>query len=203
LVVLHDTDERKGGKVVWRCRCDCGDEVDIRGDDLTSGDTTSCGCYQRERSVEANTVHGMNRRGETHPVYVVWKSMLQRCENPNASYYKNYGGRGITVCDEWHDVRAFIDWASANGWRKGLSIDRIDNNGNYEPGNCRWTMRKEQQRNKRNNRLITFNSKTQTMVQWAEEVNVSARTLSSRINRYHWPIERALTEPIRGHKHAS
>jgi len=197
LVVSHDTGERKHRQVVWHCRCDCGNEVNVVGYDLTSGRTTSCGCYQRERSVEANTVHGMNRQGETHPVYVVWKSMLQRCENPNNPEYKNYGGRGITVCDEWHDAQVFINWALASGWQKGLQIDRIDNNGSYEPSNCRWVTRKENSRNKRNNRLITFDDKTQTMAEWAEEAGISYLVLCSRINQYHWPIERALTEPVR------
>lgn len=123
--------------------------------------------------------------------------MLQRCENPNCSCYHDYGGRGITVCVEWHDPVVFIKWALASGWQKGLTIDRTDNNGNYKPDNCRWITRKEQQRNRRDNRLITFGGKTQTMVEWAEELNIPYGVLESRINKYHWPIERALTEPIR------
>jgi len=197
LVVLYDTGERKSGNVVWHCRCDCENEVNVRSGDLTSGNTTSCGCYNRERVAEACTVHGMAQRGKQHPVYWIWSAMLQRCENQDHKHYKNYGGRGITVCPEWHDSQAFIDWALANGWQKGLTLDRINNNGSYEPGNCRWATRKENNRNKRNNRLITFNGKTQTMVEWAEEVNISPRTLSLRINKRHWPIERALTEPVR------
>jgi len=129
--------------------------------------------------------------------------MIQRCENPNTHNYKDYGGRGITVCDEWHNPVVFIDWALANGWEEGLTLDRIDNDGNYEPSNCRWATRKEQQRNRRNNHLITFDGKTQTVVQWAEEVNISPQTLYSRISKYHWPIERALVEPIGRPKHAS
>lgn len=202
LVVLYECDERKNRQVVWHCRCDCGNEVDIRGSDLTSGRTTSCGCYQRERAAEANIVHGMNRQGERHPVYRTWSHMLQRCENPSRKCYKDYGGRGITVCSEWHDFIPFRDWALANGWGKGLTLDRIDNDGNYEPGNCRWTTRKEQARNRRSNRLITFNSKTQTLVEWAEEVGVKLNTLHDRIDTYHWPIERALTEPIRERAHS-
>jgi len=195
LVVLYDTGERKNGNVVWHCKCDCGNEVDRRSDHLTSGATKSCGCYNRERAAEVHTTHGMARQRERHPVYLAWHDMLQRCENPNFTTYKDYGGRGIRVCEEWHDAKIFIDWALANGWREGLTIDRINNNGNYEPSNCRWVTRKEQARNKRNNHLITFNEKTQPMAQWAEEVNISVQTLSARINQYHWPIERALTEP--------
>jgi len=200
LVVLYDTGERKNGKVVWHCRCDCGNELDVRSDYLISGHTTSCGCYNRERAAETHTTHGMSRQGEQRPVYLAWHAMLQRCENPSIKYYKDYGGRGITVCAEWHDPVVFIDWALANGWRKGLTIDRINNNGNYEPSNCRWVTQKENNRNKRSNHLITFNGKTQTMAQWAEEVDIGPCTLRYRINNLHWPIERALTEPIHERK---
>jgi len=200
LVVLYDTGERKNGNVVWHCKCDCGNEVDRRSDHLTSGATKSCGCYNRERAAEVHTTHGMARQRERHPVYLAWHDMLQRCENPNFTTYKDYGGRGIRVCEEWHDAKIFIDWALANGWREGLTIDRINNNGNYEPSNCRWVTRKEQARNKRNNHLITFNEKTQPMAQWAEEVDIGSCTLRYRINNLHWPIERALTEPIHERK---
>lgn len=197
LVALYDTGERKSGHVVWHCKCDCGNEVDVIGRNLTSGYTTSCGCYKRERVAEVHTVHGMAQHRERHPVYWTWQAMLQRCKNPSHKYYKDYGGRGIKVCDEWHDPVVFINWALANGWQRGLSIDRIDNSGNYEPSNCHWVTQKEQTRNRRSNHLITFDGKTQTVVQWAEEVNISPRTLYSRINQSHWPIERALTEPVR------
>jgi len=200
LIALYDTGERKDRKAVWHCRCDCGTEVDVIGRNLTGGHTTSCGCYNRERTVEAHTVHGMARHGKQHSVYWIWRAMCQRCENQDHKYYKNYGGRGITVCDEWHDPQVFINWALASGWERGLSIDRIDNNGNYEPGNCRWVTWKEQARNKRNNHLITFDNKTQPLAQWAEGLNIPVNTLRSRINQLHWPIERALTEPSHGKK---
>jgi len=203
LVVLYDTGERKDRHVVWHCRCDCGNEVNVRSSDLISGHTTSCGCYNRERTAEVKTKHGMARYGKQHPVYDAWTNMIQRCENPNHNQYKDYGGRGITVCAEWHDPVVFIDWALANNWRKSLTLDRVNNDGNYEPGNCRWVTVKVQARNKRNNHLITFDGKTQTMAGWAEELNISYNVLKQRIDQYHWPIERALTEPIRGHKHAS
>lgn len=203
LVVLYGTGERKSGRVVWHCRCDCGNEVDVIRRNLTGGNTKSCGCFQRERSAEVNTVHGMNRRGKRHPVYRIWTSMLTRCENPNAKGYKNYGGRGIAVCDEWHAPAVFIGWALANGWQKGLQIDRIDNDGNYEPDNCRWTTWKEQAQNRRNNRFITFNGKTQCLADWSRETGIGHGTLWQRIYQYHWSIERALTEPTRRQNHAS
>jgi len=198
LVVLYDTGERKNSKVVWHCKCDCGNEVDVIGHNLTSGCTKSCGCYHKERVAEVHTVHGMNRRKEIHPVYRIWSAMLQRCENQDHKYYKNYGGRGIAVCDEWHDPAVFIGWALANGWQKGLQIDRIDNDGNYEPDNCRWVTWKEQAQNRRNNRFITFNGKTQCLADWSREIGITRGTLWQRIYQYHWSIERALTEPVRG-----
>jgi len=197
LLVLYDTGERKDKRVVWRCKCDCGNEVDAVSHDLTSGDTRSCGCYQRERVAEAHTTHGMVRHGKRHPVYGVWAAILTRCENPNAKCYKNYGGRGIAVCEEWHDPAVFIDWALAHGWKKGLSIDRIDNNGNYEPDNCRWVTSKENNRNRRSNHLISFDGKVQTMAEWADELNISYHALKHRINELDWPAERALAEPVK------
>jgi len=199
LLVLYDTSERKHREVVWHCYCDCGNEVNVTTYQLTSGHTKSCGCYQKERVAEANTTHGMT----DHPTHYVWVAMLQRCENPSDKAYKNYGGRGITVCAEWHNAEKFINWALASGWEKGLSIDRIDNDGNYEPSNCRWATRKEQQRNRRNNRLIVFNGKTQCLADWAEEVGMDFATLWHRLYHFHWPIERAFTEPARRVGHVS
>jgi len=193
LTVLHDTGERKDRKVVWHCRCDCGTEVDVIGRNLTGGHTRSCGCFQRERSAEVHTIHGMSRQGKRHPVYRIWAAMLTRCENPNIKQYKDYGGRGIKVCEEWHNPQVFIGWALANGWREGLLIDRIDNDGNYEPDNCRWVTRKEQARNMRSNRFITFDGKTQSLAAWSDETGIPYGTLESRINKLHWPIERALS----------
>jgi len=199
LLVLYDTGERKNRGVVWHCYCDCGNEVNVVSGHLVSGNTRSCGCYKRECTAEANTVHGMSQRGKGkyHPVYEIWHCMLQRCENPNNDGFHNYGGRGIAVCGEWHDAKIFIDWALANGWQKGLQLDRIDNNGNYEPNNCRWVTSKENNRNKRSNHLIIFGGRMQCLADWAEELGINKCTLGSRISRLHWPIERALTEPVR------
>ncbi len=200
LTVLYNTGERKNGSVVWRCRCDCGNELDIRSRDLVSVHTTSCGCYKRQRVAEVHTEHGMTRGEKIHPIYQTWGNMLQRCENPNASDYKYYGFRGIKVCDEWHKFIPFCDWALASGWQKGLQLDRINNNGNYEPGNCRWATPQENSHNRRSNRMITFAGKTQCLAAWADDTRIGYFTLSSRINRNHWPIERALTEPVKRRK---
>jgi len=198
LVVLYDTGERRGGQVIWRCRCDCGNKVDVRSGNLTSGNSMSCGCYSRECTVERSTTHGMARRGKRHPVYKVWLHMLRRCEDLNNNRYKNYGGRGIAVCGEWHNPQVFIEWALNNGWEKGLTIDRIDNNGNYEPDNCRWIARKEQARNKTNNRYVTYNGIRRLFIEVLEEHGIMSGTkeykrIYYRVNTLHWPIGRALS----------
>jgi hypothetical protein len=115
----------------WDCQCDCGNTVTVRGDDLKRNHTQSCGCLRREKM----TKHGKSN----HPFYGIWKDIKDRCYNPNNKRFKDYGGRGIKVCDEWReDVGEFIEWAEANGWEPGLQIDRIDNDKGYFPGNCRF-----------------------------------------------------------------
>ena len=133
-----------------------------------------------------------------HRLYPIWSGMKDRCLNKNNKRYSSYGGRGIEVCKEWQQsFRAFLRWAMANGYEEGLSIDRIDNDGNYCPENCRWATAKEQANNKRWNHLITYNGKTQTMKEWAEELGIKLSTLSQRINSYRWSDEKALTTPVR------
>lgn len=127
--------------------------------------------------------------------YSVWHGIKQRCLNPNDPAFRNYGGRGIELCDEWkHSFMSFYSWAMKNGYQDDLTIDRKDTDGNYEPGNCTWSTRKEQQNNLRNNTSFVFKGKRQTIHQWAAEINISPRTLQSRV-RYGWSTERLLTTP--------
>lgn len=140
--------------------------------------------------------HGMTKTR----LYREWLSMKQRCNPENTNYSRNYSRRGIVVCSEWSEnFEAFRDWAMSNGYRDDLSLDRINVNGNYEPSNCRWASRSEQQNNKRNNRFITYNGKTQTPQQWSEEIGISKGTIRARL-RSGWSVEKTLTEKLRSEK---
>jgi len=128
----------------WKCTCDCGAEVTVSGPSLRKGTTKSCGCLRKELPAEKHKKHDMVGSKPYH----TWAGMIQRCENPKQRHYQYYGGRGISVCEAWHDFQTF--WNDMrDGYKDGLQIDRIDNNGNYEPGNCRWTTRSENMCNTR------------------------------------------------------
>lgn len=198
LTVIEYIGQRKG-RTMWRCQCDCGNEIEVDSSSLKSGNTTACGCRQSIGWGNGKT-HGKIRTR----IYRIWRGMKDRCTNPNNPYYKNYGGRGITVCKEWKDnFQAFYDWAIANGYADDLTIDRIENNGNYEPSNCRWVDRFEQMSNTRSNRNIEYKGKTQTLAQWARELNFPYYILDGRINNYGWSVEKAFETPIqkRGGNH--
>jgi hypothetical protein len=182
----------KNGSYKWECQCDCGTIFIIIGYSLTKGKTISCGCYNKEKA----TKHNHNLKGKTSSTYYSWVSMKTRCYNPNHPSYDNYGGRGITVCDRWKD--SFNNFLADMGERpKGMTIDRIDNNKNYEPSNCQWASNKQQHNNKRSNHLITYQDRTQTLTQWAEELNINRATLYSRINTHRWNVAKAFTTPVK------
>jgi len=170
------------------CRCVCGKELEVRIASLVSGNTKSCGCLRTESNIR-KTKHG----GAHDKLYRVWATMKDRCSNNNTKEYKHYGGKGVCVCETWKDYECFRSWALENGYNDGLSIDRINNDGNYEPDNCRWVTYREQSRNTSRNIFITFNNETLVLSDWANRIGVKPHTLYSRLFYAKWDIEEALT----------
>lgn len=192
LVVLKRDGRAKDNHATWLCKCDCGNTTTVTGARLRNGETQSCGCLNKEINRAKVIIHGMTGTR----LYDEWRGMKDRCTRKRYAGYHRYGGRGITVCPEWRDsFEAFRDWALENGYRDDLTIERIDNDGPYSPENCRWTTLKDQQSNRRNNRLITHEGETKTMKRWAEEKGIPYNTLRARLNRG-WPTDRALNDPI-------
>lgn len=172
-----------------KCKCTCGNELIVKISNLTSSHTKSCGCLQKEWATKKCYKHGGSYKRE----YGIWKGMRRRCNSSNNPAYKYYGARGISVCKEWNE--SFEKFYNDMGKSNGMTLDRIDNNGNYEPCNCRWVERKTQMRNMRRNYLITFNDKTMPLCEWAEVIGVTYSALRHRINRG-WALDRALQTPM-------
>jgi len=172
----------------WRCKCDCGTVKDVGGISLYQKTSLSCGCLNKE----IITKHGMFGT----PTYKSWEGMLARCRKKNNIGYKSYGGRGITVCDKWLTFEGFYE--DMGDRPKDMTLDRIDNNGNYCKENCRWADRITQQNNKNNNHILSCHGKTQTLTQWSREVGLSKRVIGGRIRELHWPTEKALFTPLKG-----
>ncbi len=182
LTVLSRAPATAGNRGVrWNCQCECGNTTVSRSDALKNGRTKSCGCHRAElagkRMVDLHTTHGMCGTLE----YKTWTSMMNRCKNENDPNYQNYGGRGISVCVEWESFENF--YADMGNKADGMSIERLDVNGNYSKENCVWANVKQQANNKRNNNLITFNEETKTLSQWAEHYSIPVWKLSQRILR--------------------
>ena len=176
---------------MWLCRCDCGNEIVTDTTKLKSKHTQSCGCLKNGKTSERFKKHGKSRT----KAHNEWVGIKQRCLNTRCFDYKDYGGRGITVCDRWRDsfVSFYEDVSKLPHFgENGYSLDRIDTNGNYEPNNVRWASLQTQNNNKRNNRLLTYDGRTQTVAQWAREMNIPYSRLISRIY-IGWSVEKALT----------
>lgn len=189
LTVVRRSDR---GKWVWRC--ECGAEVITDYHHVAVGHTKSCGCLKAEMHATRFIRHGQARAGKLTKLYVTYRSMVNRCQQPGCKQFPLYGGRGIKICSRWLD--SFENFAADMGEppTPKHELDRRDNDGNYEPGNCRWATRKEQMRNTGATRWITFKGRTLNLSAWAEEIGMLPSSLESRL-RKGWSIERALTEP--------
>lgn len=199
LVVLGYTGKQQQGKTkiifvpTWLCLCDCGNRVLVEGGNLKSGKSQSCGCVRAENLINnpPSFIHG----GTYMTEYSVWRGMIQRCLNPNCSNFPRYGGRGIKICPQWRDFTVFL---ADVGKRPGpeYSLDRIDNDGDYEPGNVAWRTDKDQANNRNSNTHVTYQEETKTLAQWSDQLGIKLNTLAYRIYTAGWTIERAFSTPV-------
>lgn len=190
--VLGVSYTKGNGNVYLKCKCDCGKIKEVFYGNLVRQTTLSCGCEAKKKTSERTKTHGLSKTR----LFDIWRGMKQRCYDKKCSGYNHYGSRGIIVCDKWkNDFKTFYDWSMSNGYKDNLTIDRIDVNGNYEPSNCRWTTVKEQARNTRNNRYITYNGETHCLSEWEEIKKLPKGIITSRLSRGYTETE-ALTVPI-------
>lgn len=196
LTVLERADSRKW-TARWKCRCACGNFAEVCAGDLRSGHTKSCGCLVVATASalgKRRAVHGHAREGAISPTFVSWTSMQERCLNPKHKSYADYGGRGITICERWREFSSFL--ADMGERPPRTTLDRFPNaGGNYEPGNCRWATSKEQNNNRRGNRLVTFNGVTMTLSQWADRAGADAAIVGRRLDAG-VPLDVALSRPV-------
>ena len=179
LTVIDRAKNNARNRAMWLCRCDCGNERVVLGDDLRSGKVISCGCVGPYKYVRKDR-HGL--RGTR--LYRIWANMKDRCLNRNHPRYYQYGGRGITICDIWLQFRSFYEWAIANGYQDDLSIDRIDNDGNYCPENCRWVSMKIQNNNKSRNACVTVYGANHTIAEWADLTGIPYEILYGKYKAF-------------------
>lgn len=192
LTVISRTQNTKKGQTRWLCRCDCGNESIVTGANLRNGNTRSCGCLHRAQLVAFGKAAKKHGEYGTR-LYRIYRGIITRCTNHNDSRFHYYGKRGIALCPEWRNsFETFRDWALANGYTDKLTIDRIDNNGNYCPENCRWITQAKQTRNTCRNRII--NGKT--IAEWSELNGIPYKSLWKRLKN-NWPLERAITTPLK------
>lgn len=176
----------RGKSILWECCCDCGAIKNVSVKALTSGGTLSCGCLQRENRVS----HGMTKTS----VYRVWNAMVRRCTSPADPSFHRYGGRGITVCDQWRMPGGFSTFFADMGeCPSGHSLERIDNNAGYSPNNCKWETPANQAKNRVTTRLLTLNGETKPLKDWARSLGISDTSLRLRLDKRGWSLERALT----------
>lgn len=202
LTVIKDTGKKRypGKNKIWLCKCDCGKLIEVHSGRLRGGETKSCGCLKFAKRSE-------HPEYKNERLYCVWVGMRRRCRSKESRGYKNYGGRGISVCTEWDDYGTFREWAISAGYNENAelnecTLDRIDVNGDYCPENCRWVNSRVQNNNRRNNLLVTYHGKTQTVAQWERELGKRKGQIGERL-RMGWTVEDAIERPIQVHKRKS
>jgi len=187
LTAIMPVDKYRGGTMMWLCDCECGQQAVVLIGNLRKGNSKSCGCER---------MRGCTTHGFAHlPEYKQWTAMKYRCDNPNNSGYHKYGGRGINVCTRWYDFALFMDDMGSKPTTEH-SIERIDNDGDYTPENCKWATPVEQARNTRQNHWITYKGETMCLTDWAVRLDMHAKTLDARVGRLGWTIEQAIETPV-------
>ncbi len=176
---------------VYRCQCECGKELDVSRNYLANGLRKSCGCGRKKTITKLFTKHGSSRTR----LYKIWHGILKRCNNPRSKSYPGYGGRGIGISSEFSDFVTFQKWATLNGYADHLTIDRKDNDGGYSPSNCRWATIKQQNRNSRHVRILTFNGVSKCVTEWSEIIGIAPNVLFRRLG-LGWGIVKTLTTPV-------
>jgi hypothetical protein len=194
LTVIKRVENNSYRASMWLCKCDCGKTTRARGSSLKRGVLLSCGCQRSEHIIKSILKHGDYQTR----LYNIWCKMRHRCEGQTneEKIIKSYRERGIKVCTEWHDYYKFKEWALSNGYADNLSIDRIENNGDYCPENCRWTNSKTQMNNTQRCVKITYKGITKTLAQWSESLGIAYPVLRGRIQNSRWSVEKAFTEPV-------
>lgn len=194
LIVIKRVENNKHNQVRWLCKCDCGNKKIVLANALREGNTRSCGCLKHEQNY-INIVHITHNKSNTR-LYNIWKNMKNRCNNPKNRRHKFYYDKGIKVCNEWQkNFMSFYKWAMENGYKENLTIDRIDNNGNYEPNNCRWATITEQNNNQSNNIRIYYNNITYNVKDFCKKYKIKRCTLMQRLKN-NWNIEKIINTPI-------
>lgn len=191
LTVTKRVENDNHGKARWECRCSCGNITTVASSNLKTGQIQSCGCFQRERMSQRSKTHGMTGT----PTYRTWRNMVNRCTYAKHEHFPRYGGRGIKICKRWMKFESFL--ADMGERPAGMTIERKNQDGDYEPTNCIWATQKDQMRNTRSSRLISFNGQTKTLAQWSEDLKINYAVLLARLDKLGWSIERTFTTPIK------
>lgn len=188
LLVIRPIGRNKHLQIIWECLCECGNLTKTLATKLKSGRAVSCGCINKERLIKMHTTHNLSKS----PLYKKWKIIRNRCNNPKHEHYKYYGGKGIKMCDRWNDFNNFYDDMFPT-YKKGLTIERINPNGGYQPDNCKWDTVKNQARNKTNNRIITYKGITGCVSMICEHFGIKSSIVYRRLNKG-WSIENAFNK---------